>query len=411
MLLSASNGSTPQRRDSRRFPAAASRVAALSLAGLLAACSSADVVSAPAVASGTSAITVAAALPSLAIDPLLTPASAPIPLTFATYEGSGEVVHPDMVVFPEQWNARKYWMALTPYPNSSTDTENPSLFAGAGADALDVPEGLANPLARTRIGYLSDPDLVFNPATNELWLYYREVESVKKSHKADHVRLMRSGDGIHWSASRELFSAKAKYVVSPTIARTTEGDWRLWEVDAGAKGCSADVTRIMERRSTDGVAWGAPRETRFTQAGFMPWHLDVQWVPSRHAYFALVAAYKRGRDCGSTDLFLATSLDGVTWTTYSSPILEHGAVPQFASSVYRSTFAFDETGENITIWFSGSAPAPALSHGGPERLRWSAAVATLNADALLARVSTLRTTKIKNPTPANKSIVDLNDAP
>ncbi|MDB4905899.1 MAG: hypothetical protein JWO05_683 [Gemmatimonadetes bacterium] len=410
MQLTASNGSTPSRRAPRRRLAAAARVAAL-LAGVLAASCSADRLSAPAIADGPGASTVEASLPSLTVDPLLTPASAPLPLQFSTYEGSGEVVHPDVVVFPERWNARRFWMALTPYPNSSTDTENPSLFAGAAADAMDVPEGLTNPLARTKVGYLSDPDMVYNASVNELWLYYREVESAKKTHKADHVRLMRSSDGIHWSASARLFSMKGKYVVSPTVSRPTDEDWRLWEVDAGSKGCSAPVTRIMLRRSTDGLGWSEPRETRFRQPGYMPWHLDVQWVPSRHAYFALVAAYRLGRDCMSTDLFLATSLDGVTWTTYSSPILEHGAVAQFASSVYRSTFAFDEGGENMTIWFSGSAPAPATTKGGPTRLRWSAAVATLNVDALIARVSTLRAPVVKNPGPGNKSIVDLNGAP
>src|SRR2546430_17087460 len=50
----------------------------------------------------------------------------PIPIEFDTYENSRQVVHPSAVSFPSEWNERRFWLALTPYPNSATQAENPS---------------------------------------------------------------------------------------------------------------------------------------------------------------------------------------------------------------------------------------------------------------------------------------------
>ena len=83
---------------------------------------------------------------------------APVPIDFDTYEASRQVVHPSAVVFPSAWHGQRFWLALTPYPNSDSHVENPSLYAGStGADWM-APKGLTNPVARTGRGYLSDPD-------------------------------------------------------------------------------------------------------------------------------------------------------------------------------------------------------------------------------------------------------------
>jgi len=55
-------------------------------------------------------------------------ANAPTWQNTPTYDGSGQVVNPDVVYFPSGWHGYKYWLAMTPYPNSNDDYENPSIL-------------------------------------------------------------------------------------------------------------------------------------------------------------------------------------------------------------------------------------------------------------------------------------------
>jgi hypothetical protein len=316
---------------------------------------------------------------------------APVPIDFVTYDSSHQVVHPSAVRFPSSWHGQRYWLALTPYPNSDSRVENPSIFGSSTGDVFTTPVGVTNPLVRTSRGYLSDPDLVFDPASDELRLYYREVAETRHrherpKHQADNLYMTRSGDGVHWTDPLALVSDRGRFVVSPAVARRADGDWKLWSVDAGRSGCDARETHLVLRRSTDGVNWSAPSRLTFAQAGYLPWHLDVQWIPQLDQYWALVAAYPRGRSCTETSLFLATSSDGVTWTTYASPVLSRGVLPQFSTNVYRSTFVFEPDATSLTIWLTGASTVKRGDRKHAQVLAWSAAVWHTDARALLAHV-------------------------
>jgi len=319
----------------------------------------------------------------------------PTPIEFETYENSHQVVHPSTVAFAQPWHGQRFWLALTPYPNGDSHVENPSLYGSATGDSWTVPAGVVNPVAKTTRGYLSDPELSYDPTADELRLYYREVVQVyhrreKPKHKADIVYLTRSTDGVHWSPAQALTNDVGHFVVSPTVARRAEGDWKMWAVDAGHAGCTSSSTRIILRRSVDGVIWSVPTTVAFSQPGYLPWHLDVQYVPEQGMYWALVAAYRAGTACTASSLFLATSTDGEHWTTYASPVLARGAIPEFSTNVYRSTFAFEPNGNDLTIWLTGAKTVKSGDHRRPPVLRWSAAVWHTRADALLEHVRTLR---------------------
>ena len=319
----------------------------------------------------------------------------PTPIEFETYDNSHQVVHPSAVAFSQPWHGQQFWLALTPYPNSDSHVENPSLFGSATGNSWSVPAGLVNPVAHTGRGYLSDPDLAYDPASDELRLYYREVVQVhrrreKPKHKADIVYLTRSSDGVHWSPATAITNDVGHFVVSPTVTRRADGDWKMWAVEAGNAGCTSKNTRIILRNSVDGVMWSAPTPVTFVQPGYRPWHLDVQYVPQLGAYWALVAAYPAGTACTASSLFLATSTDGEQWTTYPSPVLARGTIPQFSTNVYRSTFAFEPNGNDVTIWLTGATTVKRGDHRRPPVLRWSAAVWHTHADALLEHVRTQR---------------------
>ena len=127
----------------------------------------------------------------------------------------------------------------------------------------------------------------------------------------------------------------------------------MWSVNAGTEGCSAPAATVEVRRSADGIAWSPAQGVGLEQQGLFPWHLEVQWIPSRNEFWALYNV-KRGGDCATPALFLATSPDGYAWTVVSQPVLTRGRIPELADIVYRSAFQFDPVSDAITFWYSGA---------------------------------------------------------
>lgn len=301
----------------------------------------------------------------------------PEALKIATYDLSGEAVHPDVLVFPRPWHGRRYWYAATPYPKGDSNFENPSIYEGSWSRDWRVPTGVSNPLARPEpTGYLSDPDLVYEPAQDELRLYYRE--SVRMM---DRIHMMRSSNGTQWSAPVLVLQGPLASIVSPSIVREADGSWRMWAVDAGPDGCQARASRarVVERHSRDGVTWDDGSVSAMELAGWVPWHLDVQYVEAKHEYWALVTAYPDGVMCGASAVFLATSADGSAWKVHPSPLLGRFSVQELNDVVYRSTFRYHQPTDAVTVWFSGARYDGSNFH-------WTIATARYPVANLMSRV-------------------------
>ena len=272
-------------------------------------------------------------------------------IAFATFDGSGQVVHPDIATPPFEGLDDRPRMAITPYPGGNANFENPSLFYGEARDVWRVPAGLTNPVVKPAGGYLSDPDLVWLPDRREFWLYYRHVNS------GNEILVASSSDGIQWSAPRPVVRVPSHEAVSPTVVRRSATDWLMWTVNAGPVGCSSASTTVELRRSGDGVSWSPPTTVALSQPGVFPWHLEVQWVAARAEYWAMFNGKVAG-SCTTSALYLATSADGMTWRTYGSPVLRRGAIPEFADVVYRATFAYEADRDLVSIWHSGARSTP-----------------------------------------------------
>jgi hypothetical protein len=275
------------------------------------------------------------------------PMLAPLSLALATPDGSGQTVHPDFVAMPSEWSAAHQYLLMTPYPNGNATYENPSIFAQSAPSIWTPPAGVTNPIATPRHGYLSDPDAVAVPELNELWVYYRQVEA------RNEIYVIRSTDGVTFSTPRLVASAANHDIVSPSVVRRAPTDWMMWSVKSGG-GCGAASTSLELRRSSNGLDWSPPEKVSLAQGGgISPWHVDVQWIASRHEFWAVFNGKTPG-SCTTAALFLATSPDGVTWKTFSSPILTRGASRELADVVYRSTFAYDDRTDVIDFWYSGA---------------------------------------------------------
>jgi hypothetical protein len=274
------------------------------------------------------------------------------PLTVRTYEGSGQFIHPDAYVFPTAWHGRRYWFTATPYPAGNSAYENPSLYWATGPGAWTSPPGVVNPLAHTEgINFLSDPELQHDPVADELRLYYR-----KSSILGDELLVTTSGDGQRWSDPRLLMSSRQYSLISPAIVREETGGWRMWTVDPGVDGCRARSGNVVlsARRSADGFAWGAAQPVALSIPGYAPWHWDVQYIPARHEYWALVAAYPEPYNCSYTSVFFGRSDDGITWRMSPAPLLTTGSIESVRSVVYRSTFHYHPNSDAVTVWYSGA---------------------------------------------------------
>jgi hypothetical protein len=266
-------------------------------------------------------------------------------LDLVTPDGLQQTVHPDFAQMPS-WPT-PFLLVATPYPYGDASVENPSLYARTGDfDWIPFP-GAGNPIARPFAGNLSDPDMVAIPATGELWVYYRQ------SSYHNSIHLIRTSDGITYSQPVQVLAGDYQSIVSPSVVRRDAGRWRMWSVNAGKEGCSGASTFVEMRQSFDGQAWGKPIRVSLAQPGLYVWHIDVQWIPARNEYWALYNAKVAG-SCTTRALYLATSRDGVSWTTYPSPVLTAGIIPEFASIVYRSTFAYSSATDRIRFWFSGA---------------------------------------------------------
>jgi hypothetical protein len=295
------------------------------------------------------------------------------PVAFVTFDGSGQVVHPDWAFTPMDWFPHRQHLAITPYPNGNPAYELPSEYASEDGIGWFTAEGSSNPVAaRPMYGYLSDPDQLYNPDAGELWLYYRGVDSI------NHIYLIRTHDGVTWTPPREVVSGYNHTVISQSVVRQKEGTWLMWSVNGGASGCMGSTTKVELRRSRNGTAWSPPLTVKLDQPGFYPWHIEVQWIPDLHEYWALYNVKSSG-NCVTPALYLATSKDGTEWQTYSQPVLARDMIPALRDIVYRSTFAYDPASDAVTFWFSGAT----FTGTG---YRWSAAMARIDRGELFARI-------------------------
>ena len=284
----------------------------------------------------------------------------PVILDVPTYDASGQSVHPDVVLFPNRWHGARYWLAMTPYPGGSSSLENPSLLESDDGISLTVPAGVHNPLVQplNRTGYNSDPDLIYDPAQDELVLSYRVVADGVNT-----IKIITSRDGVSWSEPRVAFSEMNHSAVSQSIVPAVHGVPPLaWYVDAGPNGCTAVSTRVMTRAavaapiSLGAAQWSKARATDLTIPGYQPWHIKVSYIPSKREYWALVAAYPSdGRGCGSDDLFLSHSRNGVHWETFPQPLMRHEDHWWSSGALYRGAFLYDPKTDQLAIWFSARA--------------------------------------------------------
>lgn len=263
-------------------------------------------------------------------------------LNVPTYDGSRQVVHPDVVYVRGGWHGYAYWMAVTPYPYGNDRFENPSIVVSNDGVHWSVPPRLTNPVVtRPACDHNSDPDLVYRPDLDQMYLFYTEQQRAPRcGHlNENRLRLTRSSDGVHWTAPQTVISwglANTPLYLSPAVVYR-DRVFRLWL--AGPHG-------VVQSSSTDGIIWSAPAPVVMDAT---PWHLDVEYLDARSEYGMLFVDSPRQ----GSQLMLATSRDGTDWSVYPTPLL----APSHAwddARIYRATFLADADGR-LRVWYSAQS--------------------------------------------------------
>jgi hypothetical protein len=296
------------------------------------------------------------------IESLIRPKFSRVTLPADAFSLSSEAVHPDITcpnVAP--WNGTRCWLMYTPYKNSDAAYENPAFLAAGSDTAWTTPAQVVNPV----IGYPgsgqynSDPDQAFDPATARLVQMYRVVDSMNK------IMIMSTANARQWSSPVVAFKERNHDAVSPALLIDKDRSAKVWYVRTGVEGCLARSSSVLMRTAhpENGVGfeqaeWSAPTAVDLAVPGAVVWHLDVIEVPG--GYLALIAAFPKGSVCSASDLWLATSPDGVQWRTFAMPLLWRGMSMVAGRSLttwYRGTMRYDAENDVLHVWPSALAAA------------------------------------------------------
>jgi len=352
------------------------------------------------------------------VKPVAWPAGILVPVPLRTYEGSGQAIHPSVLYFPAGFVGWRYVMAITPYPFTDAQYENPSVYGSMDGIHWYVPVGVENPLVlpgdsapvtgaaktarlhampafpdwghapiRARSdeeadpgievfgpgrpaygthvagGCLSDPDLVVDPATGRLRLYFRQA-SGGFGNGVDVLFVMESSDLAHWTAPVEVMRGPHASLISPTFV-FRGGQWQMWAVSGR---CGDNATAVRYATSQDGMTdWSPLTVVSVNQPGFVIWHIQVREIAS--TLWALYSAYPVGQGhCTPGELFLARSADALAWQVLDQPVLSHLGDSTFSAGFYRSSLIARTDQDTLGIWISGFED----QHGEPLKVHTAA---------------------------------------
>ena len=302
-------------------------------------------------------------------------------ISIPTFEAPGKVqgvTHPDIVEFDEPWNGYTYWMVITPNQNGNSQFENPCVAASNDGINWVVPEGITNPLTgvaeEPQPFHNCDADMVYVEEEDALYVYYVWSKDNpaygQAGFKPSEVRLyIVEADDSEGAAENAVksrngedyvtvcTSTKRYDLLSPSIVIGEDGIWRMWSVNTGDRGWNNQSNIVELRTSLNGIDWSEPVSLKngFAQAGYYHWHIDMQWMEEKQEYWCIYPAYPYGGGSNYTELFFATSKDGLVWTTYENPVLVPENGTWYNNFIYRSTYLYDEATDMFRLWYNAGS--------------------------------------------------------
>lgn len=204
-------------------------------------------------------------------------------LKIKNYLGNYQNTHPSIQKFENEWNGYKYWMAYTPYPNSSAVDENPCVVASNDLIHWQKPNGAPDPLVKKPSGYSynSDTEVFYNSNTHELEVWYREVISYNTDYFRN-INRITTKNGYDWTPVETIFEIKdrALDMLSPVVIYD-ENKYKVFYVSG-----TYQIEYIESVDSTP-TNWTSPIviDTPNNLGNRQPWHLGVEKTDFGYEYF------------------------------------------------------------------------------------------------------------------------------
>jgi len=279
-----------------------------------------------------------------------------LPTYYSTYD-PGQVVHPDVLYFPNGWQNHKYWMVGAPFPLDKSQYENASIWISETGQAWAVPDGLTNPIDPYPGSPLSnsDPDFLVGP-DNVMYCLYRESNVPADTHR---LLLRTSTDGVTWSAEAEVLTfATGTFTSQALIWDGTQ--YVLYSVNH-----SAYPYQVIERRTAAAVdgPWSDPVTCTFANPpaiDFNMWHINV--ILRDDSIYAMLLT-QQTKETNFDGDFILTSTDGLEWTFDEVFNLHTPADPAAwdYGLVYRGSLVWEA--DHYRIWYSARTPDKAWGVG------------------------------------------------
>lgn len=235
-------------------------------------------------------------------------------------------------------------MAMTPYPDSNDNFENPSILVSEnGYDFYEENDGI-NPLVQTpEIDHNDDPDIFFERKTNEFYLLY--LETLRP--EAQNLNILKSKDGLNWNKSTQIhydLLAGDDFIVSPSMIRKADINY-LFFVNTYKEGYP-----IQYYKTTQGTDWNKDSAESISvnfPDTFTPWHIDI--FSSDDQYYMLINGFYNSIE-RNHHLYIAKSSDLLNWEVRLEPIIISS--PNFYNSkmIYRSSGVVEK--DLLVVWFS-----------------------------------------------------------
>lgn len=203
-------------------------------------------------------------------------------LNVSTYEGSGQVVHPD-VIWDE--NKEQFWLAITPYPDYQDQYENPSLYHSI--DGMNFSDsGISNPLAPAPVhGFNCDPDIFFDRDGLKKMIY---VETRTPDFQIVH-RLSFNPISLQSITKDTLLlhefdstDPKTEFILSPSVL-VEPLNYRVYYVNLVKSAAEPNEIKMAVQSQLTHLQVQAFVKLNIPMPeNYNPWHLDVFKTPKKY---------------------------------------------------------------------------------------------------------------------------------
>jgi hypothetical protein len=251
-----------------------------------------------------------------------------------TYDGSNQVVHPDILILDKPVEGNIFLMAYTPYPFENEKLENPSInFSKDGINFFPI-NSVENPVDPAPIltYYNDDPDISFDPISKNYYYYHIETcrpdsQNLNLVQLNENFQVLSRRTVIHY----DLIGAKDTFIVSPSQINK-DGKYYLFYVN------TEKIPKTIEYYESDTIGKfvkGASHKINILMPeGLNAWHVDVIKGDDGYYYLLTNAYHTIFTD---QNLYVARSKNLTDWEFIQEPIIKNSKDFFDSRRIYRST--------------------------------------------------------------------------